>query len=112
MSKERNFGDLRVGDIVWRSDTKEWRLIPIEVVKIETTIHASYIRIYLSNRTNFVVFSGAFCYDPMWFWSDEEKAKEKLTEKSIEMESYYVQRIDELITQYDNLTRWRKNLKT
>lgn len=112
MSKERNFGNLKAGDIIWKTDTEKWQLIPIEVVKIESTAHTSYIRIYLSNRTNFVVWEGAVCYDTMWFWSDHKKAEEKLMEKSIEMEPYYIKKIDSLISQYDNLLKWRKSLKT
>ena len=112
MSKERNFGDLKAGDVIWKTDTMKWQLIPIEVVKIELTENISYIKIYLSNRTNFIVLKGAVCYNAMWFWSDYKKAEEKLMEKSIEMEPYYIRKIDSLISQYDNLLKWRKSLET
>jgi hypothetical protein len=111
MSKVKHFGDLKTGDIIWKTDTEKWQLIPVKVVKIEPTANISYIRIYLSNRTNFVVWEGAVCYDAMWFWSDYKKAEEKLMEKSIEMEPYYIRKIDSLISQYDNLLKWRKSLE-
>ena len=47
----------------------------------------------------------------MSIWSDKGKAIEELTRQANLMEPRLIKEIDSLITQYDNLLKWRKSLE-
>ena len=112
MSKEKFFGELKVGDTVWRENYKDWQLEPIKVIKVEeNTVNFGYIRIYLSNGSNFVTLVRNYHYDLMSIWSDKGKAIEEMTKQANLMEPRLIKEIDSLITRYDNLLEWRKSLE-
>lgn len=107
------FGDLKVGDTVWRENYKDWQLEPIKVIKVEENPNNfSYVRIYLSSGSNFITLVRNYRYDLMSIWSDKEKAIEEMTRQANILEPQYIKEIDSLISQYDNLLKWRKSLKT
>ena len=113
MDKKKMFGDLKVGDTVWRENYKDWQLEPIKVIKVEENlVNFSYIRIYLSSGSNFVTLVRNYHYDLMNIWSDKGKAIEEMTRQANLREPRLIKEIDNLITQYDNLLEWRKSLKT
>ena len=110
MLKIRNFGDLEEGDIVWREDRKEWRIIPIKVIKVGEAL-SNHVRIYLEGGPDFLVRLDSYYYDLMYMWSDKEKMISNMKERATRLESIYINKIDELISQYDNLLRWKKGLE-
>lgn len=109
-SRVKYFGELKTGDYVWKEDLKNWQLIPIEITDVDYT-GVSYVRITLSNGTNFVAFKGARNYDIMKFWSDKKLAIENMKEAANRMEYIYIKEIDDLISQYDNLLKWKRDLE-
>ena len=114
MSKVKHFGDLKVvGDTVWRENYKYWQLESIKVIKVEENPdNFSYVRIYLSSGSDFVILARNYHYDLMNIWSDKGKAIEEMIKHANLMEPQLVKEIDDLITRYDNLLEWRKSLKT
>ena len=114
MSKGKRFGDLRVGDTVWRENYKDWQLESIKVIKVEENPNNFIycVRIYLSSGSDFVTLVKNYRYDLMSIWSDKEKAIEEMTRQANLMEPRLIKEIDSLITRYDNLLKWRKSLKT
>ena len=113
MSKIKRFGDIKDGDIIWKEDRKNWQIIPIQVIKVEKTEKdPDCVRVYIPDGTNFRVIRDSYYYDFMYLWSDKERAIDHLNDRATKMEPYYISRIDELITQYDNLLRWKRSLKT
>ena len=113
MSKIKRFGDLKDGDIIWKEDRKNWQIIPIQVIKVEKTEKdPDSVRVYIPHGTNFMVTRDSYRYDFMYLWSDKEKAIDDLNDRTTRMEPYYISKIDELVSQYDNLLRWKKSLKT
>lgn len=103
----RKFGDIKPGDKIWRTDFTSWELKQEEVIKVKDDSE-SYIRVYLSGGSNILVHPYSLCYQPMWIWPDEGEAKKAMKENAIYRESEYIKRIDELISQYDNLLKWKK----
>ena len=113
MSKIKRFGDLKDGDIIWKEDRKNWQIIPIQVIKVEETEKdPDCVRVYIPDGTNFKVKRDTYLYDLMYLWSDKERAIDDLNDRATRMEPYYISKIDELVSQYDNLLRWKKSLKT
>lgn len=112
MSKGKCFGELKVGDTVWRENYKDWQLEPIKVIKVEENLGNFNIRIYLSSGSDFVTFVRNYHYDLMSIWSDKGKAIEEMTRRANLMEPRLIKEIDSLITRYDNLLEWRKSLET
>lgn len=112
MSKVKLFGDLGDGDIIWREDRENWQIIPIQVIKVEKTEKdPDCVRVYIPNGTNFIVECDTYYYDFMCLWSDKERAIDDLNDHATRMEPYYISKIDELVSQYDNLLRWKKDLE-
>ena len=112
MSKGKRFGDLKAGDIIWKEDRKNWKIIPIQVIKVEKTEKdLDCVRVYIPHGTNFRVIRDSYCYDLMYLWSDKERAIDDLNKRATRMEPFYISKIDELVSEYDNLLRWRKSLE-
>ena len=112
MSKVKRFGDIKDGDVIWKEDRKNWQIIPIQVIKVEKTEKdPDSIRIYIPHGTNFTVTRDSCRYNFMYLWSDKERAIDDLNDRATRMEPYYISKIDELVSQYDNLLRWRKSLE-
>ena len=110
--KKTRFGDLEPGDIIWRENYKDWQLDPIKVIRVEEKPeNISYIRVALSNGSNFLVFAGDWHYDLLHVWSDKREAVNYMNERATKMELQYIKEIDELISKYDNLQRWKRNLE-
>lgn len=110
MSKEKNFGDLVVGDIVWREKPNEWRLVREKVIEIEPEVDCvpEYVRISLSNGLTFSARSDSYVFVPDRIWSDKECVIQYMNERANRMEPEYIKRIDELVSKYDNLLKWKK----
>lgn len=112
MSKVKRFGDIKDGDIIWKEDRKNWQIIPIQVIKVEKTEKdPDSIRLYTSHGTNFTVTRDSYRYDFMYLWSDKKRAIDDLNDRATRMEPYYISKIDELVSQYDNLLRWKRSLE-
>ena len=113
MSKVKRFGDLEDGDIIWKEDRENWQIIPIQVIKVEKIEKdPDCVRVYMPDGTNFMVTRDTYHYRLMYLWSDKERAIDDLNDCATRMEPYYISRIDELVSQYDNLLRWKRSLKT
>ena len=64
MKEKKTFGELKVGDTVWRENYNDWQLEPIRVIKVEENpVNFGYIRIYLSSGSNFVTLVRNYHYD-------------------------------------------------
>ena len=112
MSKVKRFGDLEDGDIIWKEDRENWQIIPIQVIKVEKTKDPDYVRVYIpDDETNFRVERNTYHYDLMNLWSDKERAIYDLNDRATRMEPYYISKIDELVSQYDNLLKWKRSLE-
>ena len=107
MKEKKTFGELKVGDTVWRENYKDWQLEPIKVIKVEENpVNFGYIRIYLSSGSDFVTLVRNYRYDLMSIWSDKGKAIEEMTRQANLMEPRLIKKIDSLITQYDALQKF------
>jgi hypothetical protein len=112
MSKVKRFGDIKDGDIIWKEDRKNWKIIPIQVIKVKKTEKDSdCVRVYIPDETNFRVERDTYHYDLMNLWSDKERAIDDLNDRATRMEPYYISKIDELVSQYDDLLRWKRSLE-
>lgn len=112
MSKVKLFGDIKDGDIIWKEDRKNWQIIPIQVIKVEKTEKdPDCVRVYIPDEINFRVECDTYLYDLMFLWSDKEKAIDDLNDRATRLEPYYISKIDELVSQYDNLLKWKRNLE-
>ena len=58
-----------------------------------------------------MVTRDSYRYDFMYLWSDKERAIDNLNDRATRMEPYYISKIDELVSQYDNLLRWKRSLE-
>ncbi len=105
--ENKKFGDLKVGDTVWRENYKDWQLESTKVIKVEENPNNfSYIRIYLSSGLNFITLVRNYHYDLMGIWSDKGKAIEYMTRQANIMEPRLIKKIDSLISQYDALQKF------
>ena len=110
MSKIKHFGDIKAGDIIWKEDRKNWQIIPIQVIKVEKIEKdPDCVRVYIPEGTNFRVERDTYYYEFMYLWSDKERVIDNLNNHATRMEPYYINKIDELITKYDNnLLEWKR----
>jgi hypothetical protein len=111
---KKNFGDIKVGDSVWQGDQKEWKIIQQKVIKVEPVKNCvpEYLRISLSNGVIITVRPSTWGYveDNCRYWTDKEKAIESMNELANRMEQVYINKIDELVSKYDNLLKWKRSI--
>ena len=108
--KKKSFGDLVVGDSVWQEDQKEWKLVEEKITRIKPEIDCvpEYIKVSLSNGATYSVQPNYPVIYTERIWVNKEDAIQSINERADRMEQMYINKIDELVSKYDNLLKWKK----
>ena len=110
MEKEKYFGDLKTGDIIFIADLRKWTLNPVNVIDIKPTIFHKEIWIYLENNSNFHVDKTKNYYGGLLggCWVNRENAVKAMLKFAKERERTYIREIDSLVSEYDSMLKFIK----
>lgn len=110
MSKEKYFGDLKVGDIIFIADLRKWTLNPVKVIDIKPAAFHNEIWIYLESKSNFHVNKTKNYYGGLLggCWVNRENAVKAMLKISKERENIYIREIDSLVSEYDSMIKFTK----
>ena len=105
MSKGKCFGDLKIGDVVFVANKKDWTLKPIKIVRVAEASRTDIIWIYLESGSSFHVERGESYYEFLLYgvWTNHEEAIKEMMERGKREEQRYIRDIDSLISEYDAL---------
>jgi hypothetical protein len=102
---EKNFGELKVGDVVFVTNKKDWTLKPIKIIRVAEASRPDLIWIYLESGSNFLVERKESYYELLLYgvWTNHEEAIKEMMERGKREEQRYIRDIDSLISEYDAL---------
>jgi hypothetical protein len=102
---EKNFGELKVGDVVFVADRKDWTLKPIKIIRVAEASKLDLIWIYLESGSNFHVDRESSYYEFLLYgvWTNHDEATKEMIRRAKEEEKRYIKDIDSLISEYDAL---------
>jgi hypothetical protein len=105
MSKVKHFGDLKVGDVVFVANKKDWTLKPIKIIRVAEASRLDIIWIYLESGSIFHVERKESYYELLLYGvcTNQEEAIKEMMKRAKEEEQRYIKDIDSLISEYDAL---------
>lgn len=105
MEKKKRFGELKVGDIIFIANLREWTLNPVKVIDIKPAAFHNEIWIYLESKSCFHVNKTKNYYGGLLggCWVNRENAVKAMLKIAKERENIYIREIDSLVSEYDAL---------
>ena len=105
---EKNFGELKVGDVVFVTNKKDWTLKPIKIIRVAEASRPDLIWIYLESGSNFLVERKESYYELLLYgvWTSQVEATKEMIRRAKEEEKRYIKDIDSLISEYDALQKF------
>jgi hypothetical protein len=103
--ENKKFGDLKVGDVVFVANKKDWTLKPVKIIRVAEAPRLDLIWIYLESGSSFHVEKKESYYELLLYgvWTNNEEAIKEMMERGKREEQRYIRDIDSLISEYDAL---------